>query len=81
MNDKPMIDPENMPLWTAVGFIVAVMALALAVFSVYKMNKITMFTQAEILILNKKIEDLRKPAPAPKAQATEPAKVEPAAAK
>lgn len=60
MNDSPIIDPKNLPLWTATGFIVALLALVLAFVSMYRLNTTIVATQTEVLMLNKKIEALSK---------------------
>jgi hypothetical protein len=63
-NDKPLIDPANMPIWTASGFAVALLALVVALVAVYRTNVITVGTQLEVLSLNKKIDSQRNAAPA-----------------
>ena len=63
MNDKPMIDPQNLPIWTAAGFIVALLALVLAFIGLYRSNVVVLATQAEVLALDKKIQELGKPQP------------------
>lgn len=72
MDNAPLIEPQNMPLWTAAGFIIAVISLALALYSVISHNRTTVATQAQILILAKKVEDIRKSAPASKPEAAAP---------
>lgn len=71
MNDKHLIDPQNLPTWTAAGFIVALLALVIAFVGFYRTNVVVLATQTQIFALNKKIEDLsrRTPAPAPAAAA------------
>lgn len=58
--EKHIIEPERHGLWIAVTFIIALLALALAVTSVIRANIVHTGTQMEVVILNKKIEDLRK---------------------
>jgi len=63
-NDKPIIDPANLPIWTASGFAVALLALVLAFVAVYRTNVVNVGTQLEILSLNKKIDAQRNAPPA-----------------
>lgn len=73
LGSKPLIDPENLPIWTVAGFVVALLALVLAFINVYRTNVVLVGTQTEVFALNKKIEDLRKmTAPAPVASAPAP---------
>lgn len=58
--EKHIIEPERHGLWIAVTFIIALLALALSVTSVIRANIVHTGTQMEVVILNKKIEDLRK---------------------
>ena len=55
--DKPLIDPETMPMWTASAFILALLALVVAFYAVHQSNVVFVGTQAEVYALNKKIED------------------------
>lgn len=63
--EKHVIEPERHGLWIAVTFIIALLALALSVTSVIRANIVHTGTQMEVVILNKKIEDLRKEAAKP----------------
>lgn len=63
MNEKHLIDPENLPLWTASAFVVALLALVIAFFGVYRTNMHVLATQTEVLLLSKKIQELSKAAP------------------
>jgi hypothetical protein len=58
--EKHIIEPERHGLWIAVTFIIALLALALSVTSIVRANIVHTGTQMEVVILNKKIEDLRK---------------------
>lgn len=60
MNEPHLIDPQNMPTWTAAGFIVALLALVVAFVGFYRTNVVVLATQTQIFALNKKIEDLSK---------------------
>jgi hypothetical protein len=71
MDVKHIIEPERLGLWTAVAFILALLALMLALFGTYRTNNYLVATQIEMLVLNKKIEDVSKQvkaAPAPVAE-------------
>ena len=87
MDNKPAIEPQNVPLWIIASFSVATIALLLAFVTLYRLNTATVITQAEVKILNNKIELLKKqvqnpPAPkipsAPAQPAEPPAATEPA---
>jgi hypothetical protein len=58
--ENHIIEPERHGLWLAVTFIIALLALALSVITVIRANIVHDGTQMEVVILNKKIEDLRK---------------------
>ena len=68
---KHMIEPENLGLWTAVTFVIALLALVIALTALNRSNDLMYMTQAEVLLLNKKIQDAN-----PSAQATAPAQQE-----
>lgn len=55
MFDKPLIEPENMGLWTSVAFILALLALAVSLVNLYRTNEMIAITQTEVLMLNNKI--------------------------
>ena len=75
MNEKHLIDPENLPIWTAAGFIVALLALVIAFFGVHRTNVHVLATQTQVLVLSKKIQELSKAAPpAPQASLEKAAK-------
>lgn len=57
--DKPLIDPQTLPMWTVSSFILAMLALVVAFYAVHQSNVIMVGTQAEVVALNQKIEDLR----------------------
>lgn len=71
-NTKHIIEPERFGTWIAVTFIIALLALVLSFIAIDRANESTMITQAEILLLNKKIEGAQPAAPAP----AEPAAVQ-----
>jgi len=62
---KHVIDPERFGIWIAVTFVVALMALVLSVVGLKRTHDLAYVTQAEVLILNKKIEKSPAPAKAP----------------
>lgn len=75
---KHVIDPERMGVWVAATFVLALLALVLAFVALHRNNDLAYVTQAEVMVLNKKVEDLKKaqaaPAPiAPAANAEAPA--------
>jgi Tfp pilus assembly protein PilN len=75
---KHIIEPERMGLWTAAAFILALLALVVALVGTYRTNGYLAATQIEMLMLNKKIEAASQQAaaaPAPVAEVA-PAPVE-----
>jgi len=62
---KHVIEPENHGLWIVVTFIIALLALVVALVGVYRTYHLTYVTQAEVLHLNKKIDAIKAPTPAP----------------
>lgn len=66
---KHVIEPERFGIWIAVTFVIALLALVVAIGAVKQTNDLTTITQGEILLLNKKIESSQPAAPA----AAEPA--------
>ena len=61
MNNQNIIEPHNLPLWTAAGFIIALLALlalTVAVMGMYRNSATTMVMQAQVLLLNQKFEQL-----------------------
>ncbi len=57
---KHIIEPERMGLWTAAAFIIALLALVVALVGMNRTNDMMAATQLEILMLNKKIMDAKK---------------------
>jgi hypothetical protein len=60
MTTTTLIDPKNQTLWTAAAFVVALLALVVALGSLQHTNNLLLVTQTEVLMLNKKIEDQSK---------------------
>lgn len=57
MND--IIEPERQGLWIAVTFILALLALVLALLGLNTNRDVMQMTQAEVMLLNKKIENAK----------------------
>src|SRR5574340_784447 len=57
---RHIIEPERIGLWVAVGFTLALIALATAFLSLYRVHAVLVGTQIEVLALNKRIVDLEK---------------------
>ncbi|MDD3884659.1 MAG: hypothetical protein PHW66_06985 [Gallionella sp.] len=70
-NVKHVIDPERMGTWVAASFVLALLALVLAFVSLQRTKELAYMSQYEVLVLNKKIEDL-KAAGKPAGVAAEP---------
>ena len=60
MDNKPSIDPQNITLWIVASVCIGLLALLLGGITLSQLRSSTLMTQGEILILNKKIEDVRK---------------------
>lgn len=76
MQDKPLIEPERAGLWAVAAFVLALIALVVAFVEMFRNEQWLATTQGEILILNKKIEDVRKVISAPAAPAVSAAPAE-----
>lgn len=70
---KHIIEPERFGTWIAVTFVIALLALVVALVAVQRTNDLTANTQAEILLLNQKIESSQTAAPAAEPAAPEAA--------
>lgn len=64
---KHIIEPERFGIWIAVTFVIALLALIVAIGAVKQTNDLTTITQGEVLLLNKKIEGAQPAAVAPAA--------------
>ena len=60
MHDQNIIEPKNLPMWTAAGFIVALLALTMAITGLYRSSAANVINQAQVLLLSQKIEALNK---------------------
>ena len=65
---KHIIEPERFGIWIAVTFIIALLALVVAIGAVKQTNDLTTITQGQVLLLNKKIEGGQPAAVAPAEQ-------------
>lgn len=61
MNDKPLIESRNIPMWVVVSFILALLAMVTALVGLYRTNMVLLATQAQVMVLNKKIDDAKSP--------------------
>jgi hypothetical protein len=78
MENKPSIDPQNISMWIVASVCIGLLALLLGGITLSQLRSSTLMTQGEILILNKKIEEVRKlaqgaPAPTPSSAPAQPA--------
>jgi hypothetical protein len=62
---KHIIEPERFGIWIAVTFVIALLALIVALGAVKQASDLTVITQGEVLLLNKKIDGSQPAAVAP----------------
>lgn len=62
---KHIIEPERFGIWIAVTFVIALLALIVALGAVKQASDLTVITQGEVLLLNKKIESSQPATVAP----------------
>ncbi len=67
---KHIIEPERIGLWVAASFVLALLALVVAIVGIQRNAELAVVTQSEVMMLNKKIVETQ-PAPATEAPATE----------
>ena len=67
LEKKHIIEPENLGLWAAAAFFLALVALVMSFVNLYRSNEMLAMTQLEIVMLNKKIEGTGAPAATPDA--------------
>jgi hypothetical protein len=73
MDINHIIEPERQGLWTAAGFILALLALSLALTALNRADTVLVGTQTQVIELNNKINNLKadqaagQPAQAPQA--------------
>ncbi len=56
MDSRHLIEPENLPLWTAVTFIISLLTLVLGLTNLYRTTEASVMAQVQILELKQKIE-------------------------
>lgn len=66
-----IIEPERLGLWVAVTFVIALLALVVALIGLNRTNDLLYITQTEALLLNKKIENANPTTSLPAAPAEE----------
>jgi hypothetical protein len=54
-----ILEPERLGLWTAVTFVIALLALVVSLMGLTRNTDLMYMTQAEALILNQKINDMK----------------------
>jgi hypothetical protein len=57
MNDKPLIEVRNLPMWVVASFVLALLALVTAFAGLYRTNLVLFATQAQVMQLSKRIDD------------------------
>lgn len=67
---KHIIEPERIGLWVAASFVLALLALVVAIVGIQRNAELAVVTQSEVMMLNKKIVEA-PPAPAAEAPAAE----------
>ena len=55
LDTKHIIEPENLGLWAAAAFILALLALVMSFVNLYRSNEMLALTQMEIVTLNNKM--------------------------
>jgi hypothetical protein len=60
-----IIEPENLGLWAAAAFFLALVALVVSFVNLYRSNQMMALTQMEIVMLNNKIGGTGAPAATP----------------
>ena len=70
--EKHIIEPQRLGLWVAVTFILALLALVLSLVEMTRTSDALVVTQAEVMLLNKKIQALEKNAMPPSAPTEQP---------
>ena len=62
---KHIIEPERMGLWVAATFVIALLALVMAIIGLTRSHDLMYMTQVEAMLLNKKIGDVKQAGNAP----------------
>jgi hypothetical protein len=58
--EKPSIDPQNISMWIVASVCIGLLALLLGAITLYELRATTLLTQGQLLLLNKKVEEVRK---------------------
>ena len=56
MDSRHLIEPENLPLWTAVTFIMSLLTLVMGLANIYRTTEATVVGQVQIMELKQKLE-------------------------
>ncbi len=56
MDSRHLIELENLPLWTAVTFIMALLTLVMGLTNLYRTTEATVVAQVQIMDLKQKLE-------------------------
>ncbi|GAB3545557.1 hypothetical protein GCM10027343_22140 [Noviherbaspirillum agri] len=59
MDIKHLVEPQSQGTWIVATFIVALLALVVAFASLKRTNSVLVGTQAEVMVLNNKIEQMK----------------------
>lgn len=65
---KHIIEPERLGLWVAASFVLALLALVVAIVAIQRNAELAVVTQSEVMMLNQKIVE-NQPAAAAEAPA------------
>ncbi len=65
MNGTQLIEPERHGVWIVAAFVLGLVALALSTVALYRINVVIEGTEKQIVILNNKIEKIKKDQPKP----------------
>ncbi len=60
MDTKHIIEPENLGLWTAVTFIMALLTLVMSLTNLYRTTEATVVTQMQLIELKQQIQALKQ---------------------
>jgi len=60
VNDRAVIDPQTLPTWTAVAFIIALLALVVSFVGLHRTSMVTIATQTQVLALHTRIQEMDK---------------------
>ena len=52
---KHIIEPERIGLWVAASFVLALLALVVAIVAIHRNAELAVVTQSEVMMLNQKI--------------------------